>query len=479
MPKHIVIVGAGLGGLAAGLRLSHLGHQVTIFEKTDQVGGRNRRVQVNQCDFDGGPTLVMMLDPFRKLFSDVGETLEKHLKLTLCDPGYRAFFSDGTRVEATPNVAKMVSQIQQLNPKDARAYPKLLGDLADLYKDSIPNFVEKNYYSPLDFFGIRGLANVAKHRMLGNLAKQIARYIEDPRLRMLFSFQTMYLGLSPFEAPWVYATLTYMEFGEGIWYPEGGVPAISEAIAALATKKGAQVRLNSPVARIEPKSVILGSGEVVHCDAVICNADLPYAEKALQGQSEKKRKHSCSTFMIYADYAGSIPELLHHNVFFGKDFFTNLDQIFNRMELPDDPAFYTSISNRSESTRSPKGHENLYILVPCPNLDRPWSEADAHDLRDKVFSRLEKETSFDRRNIVDAKYCSPQDWQHDLNLDKGAAFGLSHHFNQSAYFRPANRSKSNPNLYFVGASTVPGNGMPMVLISADLAVQRLQHDGLI
>ncbi len=480
MSKHIAIIGAGLGGLSAALRLSHLGHRVTVLEKTDQVGGRNRRVAVNQCQFDGGPTLVMMLDPFKKLFADVGERLEDHLELTLCDPGYRVFYKDGTRIEATPNIAKMVEQIQAISPKDARAYPKLIGDLAQLYQDSIPNFVEKNFYSPLDFFGPRGIAKVVKHRMLGNLAKRVATYLEDPRLRMLFSFQTMYLGLSPFEAPWVYATLTYMEFGEGIWYPKGGVPVISEKIAELAQAKGAQIRLNSSVRAIEGHSVILESGERIEGDAILCNADLPYAQRQLVGKpNPRKLKHSCSAYMIYADYAGQIPELLHHNVFFGDDFYGNLDQIFHRRELPIEPAFYASISARTEASRAPAGHENLYILIPCANLDRPWTAADGCDLQAKVFDRLEQETSFRRDNIRALKTYSPADWSGELNLDKGAAFGLSAHFNQSAYFRPPNRSKSNPHLYFVGASTVPGNGMPMVLISADIAVDRLRHDGMI
>lgn len=474
--KYIVVVGAGLGGLAAGLRLAHQGHRVTILEKTDQVGGRNRRIRVNDCHFDGGPTLVMMLDPFRKLYADVGERLEDHLSLSLCDPGYRAFFADGLRIEATPNTAQMVQQIQAFSPQDARAYPKLLGDLAELYRDSIPHFVEKNYYSPTDFFGPAGLTKVAKHRMLGNLAKRIEKYVQDPRLRMLFSFQTMYLGLSPFEAPWVYATLMYMEFGEGIWYPKGGVPAISESIAQLATQRGAEIRLESSVAAIDGKTVRLESGETIGADAILCNADLPYAEKHLLGQAEKPRKHSCSTYMIYADYAGSIPELLHHNVLFGEDFFRNLDQIFNRRELPDHPAFYVSISGRSDPARAPQGHENLYILVPCANLDRPWTDADAAQLQDRVFTRLERETSFQRSRIKAMKEITPEDWRTDLNLNKGAAFGLSHHFNQSAYFRPGNRSRANPHLYFAGASTVPGNGMPMVLISADLAVQRMQRE---
>lgn len=478
MPKKIVIVGAGLGGLAAGLRLAHAGHVITIFEKTDQVGGRNRTAHVNDCRFDAGPTLLMMLDPFRKLYSDVGERLEDHLQLSLCDPSYRVFYSDGVRLEATQNIARMVEQIKELSPRDARVYPKLLSDLADLYKDSIPNFVEKNYNSPFDFFGPSSLAKVVKHRMLANLSKRISKYIEHPKLRMLFSFQTMYLGLSPFEAPWVYATLTYMEFGEGIWYPQGGVVEIARSIARLAEARGAKIHLNSPVSSIQGKSVTLESGEVVEADAILCNADLPYADRELvptQGKAPKsaKLKSSCSAFMIYCDYEGSLPELRHHNVFFGSDFADNLDRIFNRRLLPDDPAFYACISKRSESSVAPEGHENLMLLVPCPNLDRTWTDQDATDLRDWVFARLEREVGFEPSRVRGMKSFSPEDWRSVLNLDRGAAFGLSHHFNQSAFFRPANRSKSNPDLYFVGASTIPGNGMPMVLISADLAVQRI------
>jgi phytoene desaturase len=482
--KRIVIVGAGLGGLAAGLRLAHAGHQVTIFEKTDQVGGRNRRTQANNCNFDAGPTLLMMLDPFRKLFSDVGERLEDHLELQLCDPSYRVFYADGTRLDASPNPQTMGANLAQVNASDATEFPRLLQDLKKLYEDAIPNFVEKNFYSPLDFFGPRNLALVAKHRMLSNLAKRIGTYVADPRLRMLFSFQSMYLGLSPFEAPWVYATLTYMELGEGIWYPTGGIARIAEVIAELARARGVDIRLNSEVASIDDKIVALECGESVVAEVIICNADLPYAERELiskpsDPKTRTKRRSSCSTYMLYLDYEGSLPNLLHHNLFFGHNFKRNLDQIFTRNELPDDPAFYACISSRSDPGQSPTGHENLYLLVPCPNLDRPWTDQDAAILTKVVFDRLKAEAGFDLANIRAQKQWTPIDWQNELNLDRGAAFGLSHRFLQSAYFRPGNRSKTNPNLYFAGASTVPGNGMPMVLISADLAIQRMIHDGVL
>jgi len=480
--EPIVVIGAGLGGLATALRLAHAGERVILLEKTDQVGGRNRPMQVNDCHFDGGPTLMMMLDPFRKLFTDVGTRLEDHLEIELCDPSYRVFYKDGSRIEGTTNVAKMVQQIQAMSGrKDSLAYPVMLGDLADLYRTAVPNFVEKNFYNPYDFFGGKALAHVVKHRMLGNLAGGIARYMQDKRLRMLFSFQTMYLGLSPYDAPWVYAVLTYMEYGEGIWYPKGGMPAICEAVAKLAAEKSADIRLNSPVRSIDRKSVTLESGEVINAKAIVCNADLPYAERELLKKAPKnaeKRRYSCSAFMMYIDYPGELPDLLHHNIIFGQDFAGNLEQIFKKNELPDDPAFYACVSSRSESSRAPEGHENLYLLVPCANLSRPWTDQDASALQQRVFDRLTKEVGFDAAKIESMKTLSPQDWSSQLNLDRGAAFGLSHDFWQSAYFRPSNRG-SNPHVTFVGASTVPGNGLPMVLISADLAVQRLRKEGTI
>ena len=329
---------------------------MTVLEKTDVVGGRNRPVTVNGCEFDGGPTLMMMLDPFFQLFKDVGEKLEDHLDISLCNPSYRVFWSDGERLDATTNIAEMVRQIDtKFGRAESLAYPKLLGDLADLYKDSIPNFVEKNFTNPLDFFGPRQLGMVAKHRMLGNLAKGIKRYMKDPRLQMLFSFQTMYLGLSPYDAPWVYAVLTYMEYGEGIWYPKGGMVEICTSIARLAEKKGATIRLNSEVKAIDGRTVTLATGEVLTADAVMCNADLPFAERELlpEKKTNEKRRYSCSTYMLYMDYKGELPTLLQHNVFFGPDFSENLDQIFHKLELPAEPAFYACISKRTEASKAP------------------------------------------------------------------------------------------------------------------------------
>lgn len=481
MSKSVAIVGAGLGGLATAARLVHRGHQVSVFEKTDQVGGRNRREQVGECQFDGGPTLMMMLDPFRKLYADLGERMEDHLQISLCDPSYRVFFRNAPPFDGTPNVAKMVAQIEsQMNREDAERYPGFLGELAELYRAAIPNFVRNNYRSPLDVAHPAQLARVLKHGMLGNLAKRVEKSFRDPRLHQLFTFQSMYLGLSPYDAPAVYGSLTYMEYGEGIWYPQGGLPAISESVARLAENRGAQIRLNSPVRSIDGHGITLESGERIAADLVISNADLPTTKNKLEGSGKAKQyRNSCSAYCLYIDYAGELPELLHHNVVFGKDYRGNFEALFNRSELPEDPAFYCSVSSKSDPKCAPPGCSNLFVLIPVPNLSHNWTDTDASLMRERAFERLAEVSSFDLRHINGFTERTPRDWQSELALDQGAAFGISHDLFQSAFFRPQHRSKTQKNLYYVGASTAPGNGLPMVLISAELLERRLMLDGQI
>jgi phytoene desaturase len=481
MGRRILVVGAGMGGLALALRLAHRGNQVTVLEKTGQIGGRNRREQVGSCHFDGGPTLLMMLDPFRKLFEDVGERFEEQVPIRLCDPSYRVFFRDGTRFDGTTNVELMTERIRALaGDRDADRYPAFLTELEALYRESIPHFVRRNYRSLADFASPAQVKRVLRHRMLANLGRRVERRFRDPRLAMLFSFQTMYLGLSPFDAPWVYATLAYMEYGEGIYYPRGGLPALSERVAGLAQERGAEIRLNAPVARIEGNSVVLESGERLTADAVVANADLPYVQRDLERRPRPRRyRNSCSAYLMYIDYEGDLEGFEHHNVLFGRDFKDNLDALFHRLRIPQDPAFYVCISKRSDPGVAPDGRINLFVLVPCPNLELPFDDTAAESLERSVFQRLCEEGGFDPANIRAIHRRGPHEWQSELNLDRGAAFGISHDLFQSAFFRPQNRSRANGSLYYVGASTVPGNGLPMVLISAELAEQRLLDDGVI
>lgn len=477
----MVVVGAGAGGLSVALRLAHRGLQVTVLEQNDFVGGRNRRECLNGCRFDGGPTLLMMLDPFRKLFADVGDRFEDRVPITLCNPSYRVFYADGSRINATVDQDVMIERIRELSgEQDARQFRPFLAELRALYEAAIPNFVRKNYGALKDFASPSQVGHVLRHHMLSNLAKRVERRFSDPRLHMLFSFQTMYLGLSPYDAPWVYATLAYMEFGEGIWYPTGGLPRITEEIALLAQERGAEIRLGAKVASIDSRSVTLASGEQITADAVVSNADLTYTNRELLGKPDRRKlRFSCSAHVMYIDYEGELDQLQHHNVLFGSDFRGNLDALFHSLKTPSDPAFYVCLAKRTDPTVAPEGHHSLFILVPVPNLELAMSEDDEARLENSVFVRLSKEAGFDRTRIRGIKRCGPKQWRDELNLDRGAAFGLSHDLFQSAFMRPHNVRSDTPGLYYVGASTVPGNGLPMVLISAELVEQRLIDDGVI
>lgn len=481
MSKNFIVVGAGVGGLGIALRLSHRGHRVTVLEKTSAIGGRNRREKVGDCLFDGGPTLLMMLDPFRKLFADVGENFDSMVPITLCEPSYRVFFADGTRFDGTSDRKKMTENIRRMSgDRDADRYPAFMRELQTLYEESIPHFVRKNYRSLWDFAEPSQLRRVISNHMLSNLAKRIEKKFDDPKLRMIFSFQTMYLGLSPYDAPWVYATLAYMEYGEGIFYPQGGLGSISDSIAELAKRRGVEIRTDAEVVAIENNSVLLKSGESLQADIIVSNADLPYTQRKLQkSPSSRRLRYSCSAHLMYIDYEGDLPGFEHHNVLFGSNFKENLDLLFHKLEVPTDPAFYVCISKRSEPSLAPEGRINLFILIPVPNLECPFTEEKRDALEASVFERLKSEAQFDPCRIRAIKRREPQDWQNELNLEKGAAFGISHDLFQSAFMRPQNYCPENQSLYYVGASTVPGNGLPMVLISAELVEQRLMENGVL
>lgn len=475
----VAIIGAGLGGLATAARLAARGCDVTVFEQNSHVGGRNSEVSLAGCTFDGGPTLLMMLDPLKRLFADLGEKVDDHLELTLCDPGYRAFYADGSTIESTINVDQMVENMRSFDADtDAEKYPAFLQSIKELYEDAVPNFVESNFENLGEIASPAKLKMVARHGMLRNLSKVIERKFTDERIRMLMSFQTMYLGLSPYDAPYVYAVLTYMEYGEGIWYPKGGLPEVSNAIQRLARSRGAKFQMSTQIARVEEDCIVDNDGNQFHADIVICNADLPSAGVDLLGTSPSKKKNSCSALMVYAKYDGQLDSLEHHNVVFGSDFKGNLTDIFAATpRLPSDPSFYACISSKSEPSRAPEGSHNLYLLIPCPNLTYPYTHADFDGLIEKAFARLAKISAFDREKISAIQTFTPFDWQSKYGLWQGAAFGLSHIFTQSAFFRPSNRIPGRKGGYFVGASTMPGNGIPMVLISAELVERRLEKDG--
>jgi phytoene desaturase len=480
---HVVIVGGGIGGLAAAARLAHAGYRVTLLEQRAQLGGRVGLFERDGFRFDTGPTLLMMLDPLEKLFRDLHRRLEDYLQPVLLNPSYRVFYADDTRFDSSPCIASMVREIaQKMSPSEVPCYLRLMADLSAMLHDVVPAFVRRNYRSPFYLLGSRQIRLLLKHRLLANLYRRVRRYTRDPRLQMLFTFQTMYLGLSPLQAPWVYGILTYMESGEGVWFPRGGMYQLVRALETLAREEGVQISTGERVEQVMVESgramgVRLASGETIKADVVVLNTDVPTAYENMlppSKQASRKWRNSCSALVFLIGYNGKLPELLHHNVHFSGDFERNLQEIFVQKTVPEDPSFYTCLSVRTEPSDAPEGSENLYVLVPVPNR----SGQDATSMKDevlrKVLSRLEREAGLRREGILFVHDISPADWE-AMGLWQGAAFGLSHDFFQSTCFRPSNRAPFE-GVYFVGASTVPGNGIPMVLISAELLQQRIEQE---
>ncbi len=495
MRKRIAIVGAGLAGLSAAALLAKKGFDVTVFEKNATPGGRaNRLVTPEGFTFDTGPTLLLMLSSLKKLFKKLDRDLNDYMQLKLLEPSYRVFYSDGTEFNSSTNIALMTKEIREKlqNEKEIESYLRFFSYLSRLYRLTIPHFVDRNYRRLSDFINPKSLYYLATLKMLGSLYRKVSSYFEDERLRMLFSFQTMYLGISPFEAPSVYGVVTYMESGEGIYFPVGGMYKIVESLERVAKEYGVNFRYNSEITKIEKEggraaSLTINNSTTEKFDVYLVNADLPYAYETLLGETPKKNvvpqngdlKTSSSAYMMYLGVDKQYTHLLHHNVVFSADYKRNLDDIFERQVLPDDPAFYVCIPNRSDPSLAPEGSDAIYVLVPVPhrtpNVD--W-ERDEPAFRETVLKRMSERLGMTdiKDHIVYQKTFTPDDWASQYNLWKGSAFGLSHSFFQSAYFRPQNKSKTLENVYFAGASTVPGNGIPMVIISGSLAAARIEED---
>jgi phytoene desaturase len=350
--------------------------------------------------------------------------------------------------------------------------------------------VERNFLHMGQFLSPGNLPRLLDTGALRRLGGHAARYFKDPRLQIAFTFQSMYLGLAPRDAPAVYALLPYTELAEGIWYPRGGMYRIVVALLEVLERDGVEVRPGTEVTRIVHRDgratgVELAGGGHLDADIVVCNADLPWAYENLLDESVRapyghgrleRLRYGSSTLMLYLGMRAVTADLLHHNVYIGADPERHFDAIFRRPAVPDDPALYVHVPTRSDPTLAPAGHDCVYVLVPCAGTDAGlrWRDGDAARLRDRALDALAHLGIPDaRERIVTERMVTPEDWRDLYHLRRGSTFGIAHDLFQVGVFRPANRHRRLRNLYFVGASTQPGGGVPMVLLGARLVAERV------
>lgn len=485
-----VIIGGGVGGLATAIRLAGAGHRVTLLEKNAMVGGRANELRLGPYRFDTGPSLLLMPDVYRELFASVGRRIDDYVELTAVEPNYRIHLPGGVSFEATRDLARLARQVDAIEPGAGGRVQAFLDDAGYKYRVAREQFVGRNFRHLGEFATPGNLRELVKTGALANLFRRTGRYFKDERLRLAFTFQTMYLGISPLDAPAIYALLPYTELVEGIWYPRGGIYRLIEAMRRLAEELGAEIRTEAEVERLviegdRVRGVTLVGGETLAADLVVANADLPGAYHRFVPERQRpdfsdrrlrRLRYTASAYMLYLGVDREYPELAHHNVFFGADFRANFRAIFRTRRLPEEPSLYVAAPGRNDPTVAPPGHDALMVLVPVSHLTKgrvDW-ERDEPAFRERVYARLEGLGLTDLRRHVRAEAClTPLDWRDRYALTLGAAFGLAHNFTQVGALRPNNRAKKLPNLYFVGASTVPGTGVPMVIIGSRLVTERI------
>jgi phytoene desaturase len=483
-----LVIGAGLGGIATAARLARAGFTVKVLEKNGAPGGRCSQLVRDGHRFDTGATLLLMPEVFAETYTALGERMEDHLELCRIDPTYRIRFEDGTQLALTSDLGALQAQVEAIEPGSFGSLLRYLVEGHQAYHLCLQRFVGRNFSHFLDYFSLPNLPLLFKLKALVNHYDNIGHYFEDPHLKAAFTFQNMYLGLSPFDAPATYSLVQYTELADGVWLPVGGIYRVIESLVRVAEAHGVRFLYDAPVKQIEvdgnrATGVVLQDGSRLRADVVVANADLPYVySHLLPDEAEAQRlehlQYTCSAIMFYWGIDTVYPQLGTHNVFLADDYRSSFERIFKEHLLPDEPSFYVHAPTRIDPSAAPLGEDTLMVLVPAGHLDeglaQDWDALRAH-ARAAVIQRLAASAGvvdLEQHLKFEVSY-TPHDWLRLYNLAKGAAFGLSHNFLQVGYLRPHNRHRRYGNLYFVGSSTHPGTGLPMVLLSARLTTERI------
>jgi phytoene desaturase len=488
--NSVLIVGAGPGGLAASLLLAKAGLDVHVVERLPHVGGRCSAIEEQGFRFDLGPTFFLYPRVLERIFQLIGRDLRTEVPMVRLDPQYRIAFGAGGELNCTPNVARLEAEVARLSPLDAKNVRRFLDD----------NRVKMEKFRPCLERPFLGWKDVMRWQLMKlfptlkpwkSLDAELGRYFRDERVRLAFSFQSKYLGMSPFNCPSLFSILSFLEYEHGVWHPYGGCSAVSEGMGRIAREMGVRFSLGEEVKEVlfdgrKAVGVRTQSGEYL-ADALVVNADFAHAMTKLvpnhlrrkwTDEKIEKKKFSCSTFMMYLGIEGRYEHLPHHTIHCAKDYATNLGDIEKRHVLSEDPSFYVQNATPTDPALAPVGHSTLYVLAPVThqhaNVD--WAR-EAPAFRAKLLKQLEKVgvTDIDQR-IRFEKIVTPADWESRYHVYRGATFNLAHTWTQMLHLRPRNRFDELGGVYLVGGGTHPGSGLPVIYESARITSRLLLED---
>ena len=494
--SQVVIVGAGPGGLAVAMLLAKSGVQVTVLEKRSQVGGRTSTVERDGFKFDVGPTFFLYPKVLREIFKTSGHDLDVEVPMTRLDPQYRLVFGAGGELLATPNAERMIQAIATISPRDATRFANFMTQNREKLTSFIP-FLQSPFESWKD------LAKPEMMKLLPLLApwrsldQDLQRHFKDERIRLGFSFQSKYLGMSPFQCPSLFSILSFLEYEHGVFHPTGGCGAVTQAMARIAREMGVKILLNEPVDRVFVENGKAIGVKTPHrslpADAVVVNADFAGAmrqmipnhlRKKWTNETLAKKDYSCSTFMMYLGIDGRYDDVSHHTIYLAENYRQNLKDIETLHRLSDNPSFYVQNAGVTDPTLAPKGKSTLYVLLPVTHEAAGSKGGNAVDweketprFRKLAFQQLEKIGIADvERRIQTEKIMTPSGWSSEFNLYKGATFSMAHSLKQMLHLRPHNRFEDIGQMYLVGGGTHPGSGLPVIFESARITSRLLLQD---
>ncbi|EKK20350.1 phytoene desaturase family protein [Fructilactobacillus florum] len=492
--KKISVVGAGIGGLTAAIRLQKLGYEVTIYEKEATPGGKMNQIKAKGFTFDVGPTIVMMPEIYREIFTFCGRNPDDYIPMQKVEPMLELFFRDEEELSFSNDLVQLTQTLEKISPEDAQGYLHFLSDIYQRYLIAKDNFLTRSFRSFTDFYNPKSLFAGVKLKTFNDAYSSIAKYVKDERLRKSLAFQTLYIGISPYQGPSLYTIIPMIELLYGIYFIKGGMYTMATALARLFTELGGQIVYNTPVSELVIQNRQAVGVKIDHTlvpsDAVVCNADFPYAMQSLIPDERQRGKYtnhkienmeySCSCFVMYLGLDKKYSPSALHSIYFADDFKLNIDELFENGNLPTDPSFYVYRPSLLDDTLAPTGQEALYVLVPVPELSKyaDWSPAVQTKYRNQIINLIKERTGFKdiEQHISFEEFYTPKDFQTKFNAYNGATFGLKPTLRQSNYYRPHNKFKYADHLYFCGSSTHPGAGVPIVMQSAKLAVEEVLRD---
>jgi phytoene desaturase len=486
--KRVIIIGAGPGGLTAGMILARRGFDVTIVEKKPHVGGRNAELKAGDFLFDTGPTFLHQKFTLDEVFAEAGRRSEDYLDFVLLDPMTRLSWGE-TSLETTSDIEQMARRIDRVFPGNAEGYRRVMADHQVKMRTIYP-CLQRPYHQWRSYLSSTLLKAFPYVATADSVVDVLDRYFDDDRLKLAFTFQAKYLGMSPWSCPALFSILSYTEYKYGIYHVKGGLCRISHAMAEVFGEHGGKLRLGAGVKEVvfqgsHVKAVILEDGERLECDDAIMNADYAHAVTTLMNgrslpvKQLERKKYSCSTFMLYLGLDTIFPQQPHHHILFADDYRRNVSEIQGERLLSDDMSIYIRNSSINDPLVAPPGRSGIYVLVPTINTRHGFDwERHAPEYREKVLARIEERSELKnlRRHIVEERMITPVDWRDGLDVFMGATFNLAHTLDQMLYLRPHNRMRGYDNLYLVGGGTHPGSGLPTIYesgrISSNLLCER-------